>query len=215
MLGGGVKHIETIIKTQAKRRELGIDIDDFVVISIGELNENKNHEIIVKAIVELNNPHIKYILCGQGALAEHLRKVIRNYDLENQVKLLGYRTDVKELLQMSDLFAFPSKREGLGMAALEAMSAGLPLLTSDIQGINDYSIYGVTGYKENPNDYIGFAKDIEKCINAPSLLYIIGKNNQNTSSEFDKSNTEKVMKKIYSVLREGKLGENRNAGKIT
>ena len=57
-----------------------------------------------------------------------------------------------ELYQVADIFCFPSKREGLGLAAIEAMSSGLPLITSNINGIKDYSIDGVTGYSCNPTD---------------------------------------------------------------
>lgn len=196
----GLKHIKTIIQAQEKRRELGIEPDDFVIISVGELNANKNHEVIIKAIAKLKNPHIKYILCGQGVLKEYLMQRIIEHQLEKQVKLLGYRTDIAELLKMSDLFAFPSKREGLGLAAIEAMAAGLPLLTSDIHGINDYSIQEVTGYKDKINDYIGYAGDIGKCISDKYMIYMMGKNNQSISMVYDKGSAEKVMKKIYYLL---------------
>lgn len=194
----GVKHIIELIKAEEKRKEMGISTDDFVIISVGELNSNKNHEVIIKAIAELKNPNVKYLICGQGELAEYLSQKIKQYRLDGQIMLLGYRTDVKELLKMSDLFAFPSKREGLGLAALEAMAAGLPLITSDIHGINDYSKYGVTGYKERSDNYTAYAKDIIKCMEDQYTLYIIGKNNQKSVRKFSKFQTRIIMKGIYS-----------------
>lgn len=67
-----------------------------------------------------------------------------------------------ELYQIADIFCFPSYREGLGVAALEAMASGLPLLTSDIHGIRDYSQNGITGYTVAPDDVKGFADAIRK-----------------------------------------------------
>jgi len=187
-----------LIRAITKRDELGLKADDFVIISVGELNSNKNHEIIIKAISKLKNTHIKYVICGQGNLEKYLIQKIKQYRLENQVMLLGYRTDVKELLSMSDLFAFPSKREGLGMAALEAMAVGLPLLTSNVHGINDYSIQGVTGYKENVGDYSGYANDIEKCKVDQSTLYVFSKYNQKKVCQFDSTRIDQMMQCIYN-----------------
>lgn len=195
---GGAKHLEVIVRALSKRKELGITPNDFVIISVGELNPNKNHEVIIEAIARLKNPHIKYILCGQGELTEYLSQKAEQYGLQSQVKILGYRTDIKELLEMSDLFAFPSKREGLGIAALEAMAAGLPLLTSNIHGINDYSIQGVTGYKEGSDDVIGYAKDIEKCINDVFSLYKMQKGNTDAVTLFDQKQIDSIMQAIYS-----------------
>lgn len=190
-------HILRLIRRIKKRKEMKISEDDFVIISVGELNMNKNHRVIIKAVEYLKDMHIKYIVCGQGQLKGYLEQVITSCGLDKQVMLLGYRTDIKELLCMSDLFALPSKREGLGLAALEAMAVGLPLLTSDVHGINDYSIQGLTGYKENTDDYIGFAKAIAKCKGEQCDAYNRKKYIQKTVMKFDRSLVEKKMREIY------------------
>lgn len=78
-----------------------------------------------------------------------------------------------ELYQIADIFCFPSYREGLGVAALEAMASGLPLLTSDIHGIRDYSQNGITGYTVAPDDVKGFADAIRKLQNQDLSLYAL------------------------------------------
>src|SRR5699024_8508283 len=80
-----------------KRSELGVSNNDFVLLSVGELNKNKNHEIIIRAIAKLNNRNIQYILCGQGELSEYLFELVKELGLESQVKFLGYREDISSI----------------------------------------------------------------------------------------------------------------------
>ncbi len=58
---GGYRHVECLLSRQKKRRELGIELSSFVIISVGELNDNKNHKVIIEAMAELKNPEIKYM----------------------------------------------------------------------------------------------------------------------------------------------------------
>ena len=90
----------------------------------------KNHEVVLNAIAKLNNSNIKYMIAGQGGLKQHLLDLAQNLSIENQLQLLGFRNDIAELDNCADLFILPSKREGLGLAAIEAMSTGLPIITS-------------------------------------------------------------------------------------
>lgn len=131
---GGYSHLNELIKRHNKRVELGFADEDFILISVGELNSNKNHEVIIRALREVENIAVKYIICGQGELKEYLEKLIEEKQLEGRVKLLGYRTDVAELLHMADVFVFPSKREGLSVALMEAMASELPVICSEIRG---------------------------------------------------------------------------------
>lgn len=185
-----------------KRKELGLATDDIVLISVGELNVNKNHQIIIKALGKLQDPQIHYCIAGIGDQQESLLRLAREQGVEHQVHLLGYRTDVGELLKVADVFCFPSIREGLGLAALEAMCAGLPLLTSDTRGINEYSQDGISGYKYMYNDCDGFAKGIRILASNQLLREQFGKNNQLSVKRFDLKNVMKVMKTIYEEVQD-------------
>ena len=116
----------------SKRKELGLKENDFFILSVGELNQNKNHEVIIKAIALLKNPKIHYYIAGIGNKEEYLKKLAN--ELNVHLHLLGYREDIPELLMSADLFAFPSFREGLSVALMEAMAAGLPCVVSNIRG---------------------------------------------------------------------------------
>ena len=193
------RYLLEIISRQKKRAELGLNNDDFVIMSTGELNANKNHEVIIRAIYELHDLRIKYIIAGKGILQEYLQGLIKDLGLNDQVKLLGFRTDIPELLHTSDCFAFPSHREGLGLAAIEAMAAGLPLLTSNIGGINSYSENDVTGYKNDPNNVNGFAEGIQNLMNTSEAL-VFSKKCENKATKYDVSVVNKVMHEVYTEL---------------
>ncbi|MEJ6528743.1 MULTISPECIES: glycosyltransferase family 4 protein [unclassified Exiguobacterium] len=202
-IGVDTKRIEQVhINRPLKRQSLGVDTDtDFVLLSVGELNENKNHETIIRAIAELGDPSIRYWIAGTGDARPQLERVIRETNLTNQVQLLGFRDDVFEVMKAADCFVFPSKREGLGMAALEAMAAGLPIITSNVHGINDYSVDGVTGFKCAPNDIQGFARAIRTMRLDFELSHQMGLHNTQSAKAFDVERSHEEMKQIYDTFR--------------
>lgn len=187
----------SILIRQETREKLGLKPDDFVLISVGELNENKNHQVIIRAMAELNNPKIHYLLCGQGEKEEELRSLFTGLGLDNNVHLLGFRQDVNEVLLAADLFCFPSKREGLGIAAVEAMAVGLPLVTSNVHGINDYSIDGVSGYSCPSEAAALFAEAIRKMYSDTRKQIIMGNKNRVVASRYDCNRIAPCMKRIY------------------
>lgn len=188
----------TYINERIKRQEFKIPINSFIILSVGELNKNKNHEIIIKSLSKINNPKIHYIICGTGPLRDYLEKLILDLRLDNNVHLLGYRDDVIEICKSTDVFAFPSKREGLGMAAIEAMACGLPLLTSDVHGINDYSIDNVTGYKTQPDNQEGFKKNILKLYYNSEKRLEFGQHNKKEAEKYCIKTSLKSLKEIYN-----------------
>lgn len=142
------------------RRELHLTETDFLVLSVGELNENKNHQVILHALARLRDDGIHYVICGKGELLERLQTLAREMKLEANVHFLGYRKDVAQICLQADVFAFPTRREGLGLAALEAMYCGLPVIASNTRGIRDYAVDGKSGFLRDPEDAAGFADAI-------------------------------------------------------
>lgn len=163
------KFSKTKISKSEKRREMGLPLDSFVVLSVGELNKNKNHEVIIKAIAKLKNPNVYYIICGQGALKEYLRGLAKEFGVEDKVRLLGFRNDVVDIYKASDIFAFPSLREGLPVSLMEAMAAGLPIICSRVRGNTDLIENGKGGYLVQPNDANEFKSKMIKLIDNSEL----------------------------------------------
>ena len=178
------------------RKELGIPQDSFLILSVGELNKNKNQKTIIKALENLCDTDIHYILCGKGKELESLKKQTAEAGLEKQLHFLGYRMDVLDICRQVDVFVMPSYREGLPVASLEAMYCGRPLLTSNIRGLVDVMEDGRSGYMYDPDDYKGFAEGIESLKKQPELCKKMGERNQ----EFVKRYCIKKKKKEVSIL---------------
>jgi|GEM_PF-75218 len=189
--GLGVDTKKFISQTEEKktkmRKELGIDKDSFVVFMIGELNENKNQDLAIKAInfIKEKIPNIKLYIAGNGPREDEYKSLIRKLDLEICVKMLGYTRKVSQYMLASDVFASCSKREGLPISVLEAMATGLPMVVTDCRGNRDLVSDGRNGFVVSTSDHIFFGEKIEK-------FY------------FDKSLTEKFRKKSYEVLEDYK-----------
>ena len=192
------KYQNVQVDKMAKRKELGIPENTIMLLSVGELNKNKNHEVIIEALNRLNNPNIHYFIAGQGELKDYLQSKIISLGLENKIHLLGYREDVGELYHTADIFCFPSLREGLGLAAIEAMASGLPLITSNVHGINDYSENGLTGYKCDCKSIHDYEKAIRKLMNSSSRIEEISEYNKNLAYKFNYISVNKKMILIYN-----------------
>ncbi|WP_409302874.1 glycosyltransferase family 4 protein [Peribacillus sp. SCS-155] len=194
------KFNEVVVDRTKKRSEIGVPDDAFLILSVGELGERKNHEAIIRAIAMLNDAKIYYIICGQGPLEKHLRDLSKELGIEHQTRLLGVRKDIAEMCKASDLFAFPSKREGLGIAALEAMASGLPIITSNIQGIVDYSVNGKTGYSYSPKNINGFANGIKELKSNKVLRDKMGLYNEDTVERFSIEKSKSKLQNIYQLV---------------
>lgn len=120
-----------------KRIELGLKDDDIALISMGDLIERKNYSVAIKAVAKIGNPHFHYFICGQGPDGDKLVILADILGVKDQVHFLGFRTDVKELLQATDIFLFTSLQEGLPRSLMEAMASGLPCIASRIRGNTD------------------------------------------------------------------------------
>lgn len=128
------KFANTKVDRKQKRKELGIPEDVFLILSVGELNENKNHKAIIEAISKNNDKSIHYAIAGKGELESFLKDFAKKCGVEKNIHLLGYRTDVAELYKTADLYALPSKREGLNVSLMEAMASGTNCIVSRIRG---------------------------------------------------------------------------------
>ncbi len=179
------------------RRSLGIKDNEKMLLSVGELIPRKDHETAIRAIHKLNDKRIKYFICGQGALHDHLQTLINDLGLSDNVKLLGFRTDISELCCCADMFVFPSRQEGLPVALMEAMASGLPCVVSDIRGNTDLIDDGKGGFLCKPNDVDGFAQKIKMLLSDRDLSTSMSVYNTNKLKKYDISAINSQMKRIY------------------
>lgn len=120
-------------KIRAEYRNLLKVHDEVLIGHVGRFNKQKNHAFIIDTFNSLHKKHpkSKLVLVGTGALEEEIRAKVHSLNLDESVIFAGQRRDVNKLMQAMDVFLFPSLFEGLGIAAIEAQAAGLPVITSD------------------------------------------------------------------------------------
>lgn len=195
------------------RDKLDVPKDAFHIVSAGELNDNKNNWVIIEALHQLNDPDIYYTICGDGVNAFSLANLIKSYGLENQVRMVGYRNDMENVLNSADCFAFPSIREGLGLAAVEALSCGIPLIISDNRGSREFAVNEYNALICNHDDPAGFAKAIARMKEEESLRKRLAGNSRESVERFNKDGIKKVMENIYRISDKKIMTKNKNKHK--
>lgn len=184
------------------RKEYNLSDDDKIILSVGELNKNKNQETILKALAKLNNDKVHYFLAGNGPLREYLEQSAKKLGIDKNVHFLGYRRDLPSIYPLIDIFVMPSRREGLPLSGLEAMSCGKPILTSNRRGLNDYSVDGVTGFKYHPDDVDGFKEGMEKLLFTDGLKESMAESCKEKAKEFSVEKALEAIKQAYEKAME-------------
>ncbi len=187
---------------ETKRQELNIPSDAFTIISVGELNANKNNGVIISALEKLKNDNIHYLVCGVGELERALIKQAEKAGLTNNIHFLGYRSDVKELYKAADCFVMPSFREGLSRSIMEAMSSGLPCVVSKIRGNVDLVIEDKGGYLFSPTNVDEIADKLKELANNSDLQKSMSEYNLSAIKNFDVSVVEEEIVKVYKEVFE-------------
>lgn len=165
------KFRNTQVDRAEKRNSLGIPADAFLLLSVGELIKRKNHELVIRALAELNNPAIHYAIAGSGELKEYLPQLAESLGLGGRVHFLGYRNDTAELYKTADVLVHPSYQEGLPVAVMEALASGLPVIATNIRGSADLIEDGVNGFIID-NSISGMKSAIYKAIKPEGSLQI-------------------------------------------
>lgn len=184
------------VDRNAKRQEIGVPEDSFLLLSVGELNENKNHQVVIRALAELHNPAIHYAIAGVGDKKDYLLNLAEELGVSYQVHLLGYRADVVQLYRIADTYILPSIREGLNASLMEAMACGLPVICGNIRGNTDL-IGEESGLLVKPRDTNGFYKNIGKLVKSPGLCLANAERNRFEVKNFEIKVVLEKMKKIY------------------
>ena len=187
--GGGLRNLvlQGVYKGQRIRKELGIPLNAKVILSVGEVNKNKNHKVGIEALAKLRDKNTYYVICGRGPLMEAHKELAQSLGVGDRVVLTGYRTDVADFYKMADVFLFPSFREGLPVAVMEAMASGLPVVATRIRGSSDLVQQGDLF---EPTDVDGIAKAIETLQQS---------NAKHETAVFDIHKVMESMKTIYGV----------------
>jgi glycosyltransferase involved in cell wall biosynthesis len=160
----------------AVRREIGVGTDDLVILQVARLDYLKDHATALRALARVagRRQNARLVLVGEGPELGKIRDLIRDSGLEANVLLLGLRKDVPRLLAAADLFLLTSISEGIPLTLIEAMAAGLPVVSTRVGGVGEVVEEGVTGLLAASGDDEGLADGVLRLAADPVLRQHLG-----------------------------------------
>lgn len=158
------------------RAGLGAAPDDVCLLAVASLHRRKGLDVLLAALADLSQRGLRPSLwvAGEGPEGATLERLAEQLELADRVRWLGRRDDVADLLAAADLFVLPSRREGLGVAALEAMALGRPLVASAVGGLGEAVRDGETGLLVPPDDAAALAGALARLLRDPELRRRLG-----------------------------------------
>lgn len=186
---------------QRMRGALGLADDDFVVVTVGRLHPEKGQEYVVRAMpqVQAAIPRARLLLVGEGPDEARLRAIAAEEGLADVMTFLGSRRDIGKVLAASDVFVFPSIVEALGIALLEAMATGRPVVASGREGILEIVDHGENGLLVEPGDSGQLALAVIRLYENPTLAASLAARARETVAK--RFSTEVGIPRIEAIYR--------------
>ncbi len=170
-----------------------------IFLSVGELNKGKNHRMVIRALAAMQRQDLYYLICGQGALKMKLKRYAHRLGVSRYVRMPGFQKDMPEIYQNADVFVFPSKREGMPVALMEAMASGLPCVVSNIRGSRELAD-AKNGKCFSLNSIKQLSDMLEEFADHPWMRKVNGDFNRKKMSGYSQKVVQQKMKKIYEIL---------------
>lgn len=187
------------------RKQYGISPKDITVISVGSCTDVKNHKAIITAVAEVKKKfnHIVYLHVGEGPLVEKEKELASKCSIEDRTVFLGQMEVVRDALVAGDIFVISSQYEGFGVAGLEAMSCGLPVIAYDVYGLRDIVEDGKNGMLVEPNPR-ALAKAIETLVSTGELRRRMGvEAYESVSRRFNIKESLENLMRVYGCYGKG------------
>jgi len=171
-----------------------------IIVTVGRLTEQKNYDRIIRAMHQLSDCQFEYWIVGVGLLENSLRDLVKKLNLTHKVKFLGFRHDVPQILHQSDIFLLASLWEGLSLAMVEAMAAGLPVIVSDIPEAREVILSEKNGgLLVDPNSETDIADKLRTILSNASLRSEMGHKAQLRAANFD---MKRIVQEYINLYRE-------------
>jgi N-acetyl-alpha-D-glucosaminyl L-malate synthase BshA len=175
--------------------------DEVILCHISNFRKVKRVEDVLRIFSLVNKKRkSKVLLVGDGPERYRMEELCRELDLCNDVKFLGKLRDTQRVLEIADVFILPSETESFGVAALEAMSMGVPVISSNTGGIPEVNINGETGYTSDVGDVDSMAENLLKIVQDEETIESFRKNALNRAKNFDVNDIVKCYEKLYAEM---------------
>ncbi len=191
----------TSVDPAAMKKELEIPEGNFVVGTTGRLTHIKGHRYLIEAAGKIisSRPDTTFVFLGDGELLDELKNMASISGIEENIKFLGWRQDVAEVMSIFDVFVLPSLNEGMGRVLVEAMALGKPILASDIGGIPDLVADGENGYLVPVGDVEALTARIREFLDDPWKREEMGNAGKRYAANFS---ADAMVEKIDRLYRE-------------
>lgn len=186
------------------REEFSIPEDRAIVINTAALEADKDYPTFLRTIKELKNRDVNVhgLILGKGSKRGGLEQMANELGISERVAFAGFQEDVLSCLRKSDVMLFPSLAEGLGTAVLDAFGLGIPVVATNVGGIPEMVIDGLTGALVEPGDDMAAADAVKRCIQDPVFVLKVIEAARWKLKEFSAqkmaSETERVYRSIIS-----------------
>lgn len=186
------------------RAALGLDPSDPMALCVARLSPEKDVASFLEAAALLTPllPSARFLVAGEGPLLPTLAHQIQHLRLEKRAALLGRREDIPTLLAAADLLCLPSREEGLGLAALEAMAAGVPVVATRVGGLPEAVEEGVTGLLVAPGDPAALAAALTALLSDPPRARMLGAAGRRRADE--RYTRERMLRTTFAVYAEAR-----------
>ena len=175
---------------------------DYVILCIGELNQNKNQKTLISAtaLIKKEIPNFKILFAGNGPLEQELRDQVVKLDLEDNVRFLGYRADLEKITPAVDLVVSCSYREGLPLNILEAMLCKKPVVASSNRGHRELIKDSYNGYIVTTDAAEEYAYRIQKIYDEPETAKKMSDYGWHIAQAYTVESVKKELEKIYNLV---------------
>jgi glycosyltransferase involved in cell wall biosynthesis len=169
----------------ASRRQLGLPDGTFLAVTVGRLVTRKRVEHLLQAVARTECARVHLVVVGSGPEVAHLKDVAAGAGVEDRVVFTGQVSEERkwQILQVADAYLSATMHEGFGLVYLEAMAAGLPVITYDLGGHVDFLRDGDTGYLIPEGDEAALAAAIARAATQPEVMARIGAANRRRSPQ--------------------------------
>ncbi|QVL31139.1 glycosyltransferase [Telmatocola sphagniphila] len=188
--------------TEAKE-ELGFRTDRLLIGACGRLSAEKGFDILIAAVGHLlqNFPFVELAIVGEGEEKAKLEQIIRDWSLQDHVKLLGYRSDVPQLYEAFDIFALSSHREGLPNVVLEAMATEVPVVATAVNGVPKLIREGENGLLVRAGQVEDLREALQRLVEEASLRQRLGSRaRQTVENEFSFAKRMDKLRRMYDRM---------------
>lgn len=181
--------------------ELGIPADKKVILAVGELLPNKNQKMAIKAMRQVKEiePEALLIIAGNGPMKTSLEKFISDFDLHDNVRLIGYCTNLEKYQKIAYMLVACSYREGLPLNIVEAMMAENPVVATHNRGHDELIVHNCTGFLVEPDDSESMAQYIIRLLREDNFRNDMGKQARKFALDYSDSNVELELKEVYGL----------------